>query len=153
MDDTVLLRAPWPTDLELATVPFHNRSVTILRRIGFFDNWLLVSTLTEDQVLSWIDARVGSVAGIRDTGNAAIVNHHDEVTRLVLFEADLVAVSKEPWATHIWYRDPRFEEYLPKGESTIYELAASGTCEDRRAARIPLNLRFEKGAIVMQEGN
>jgi hypothetical protein len=37
--DTLLLDAPWPDDLDPATVPFLKRSVTILRRVGYFDVW------------------------------------------------------------------------------------------------------------------
>jgi hypothetical protein len=132
VDDILLLDAPWPDDLDPATVPFRKRSVTILRRMGFFDDWSLFDTLTEDHVLSWINAGAGTVVDIRDTGNAAIPRHHDEVVRRRRFEADLVAVSKEPWARHIWYRDPRFGEYLPKGDGTIYDTATSGSDDERR---------------------
>ena len=95
MDDTILLDAPWPDGLDPATVPFHKRCVTILRRMGYYDDWTLFNTLTEAQVLSWWYAGVGTVADIRTTGNAAIVNHHG------------ASQAGEPWARHIWDRDPR----------------------------------------------
>ena len=62
MDDALLLNAPWPSDLDPATVPFHKRTVTILRRMGFFDDWSRFNTLTEAEVLSWWNAGVGTVA-------------------------------------------------------------------------------------------
>ena len=118
MDDT-LLNAAWPDDLDPATVPFRQRSVTILRRMGDFDDWALFNTLTEDEVLSWTTAGVGTVADIRTTGNAAIVNYHG------------VSQAGEPWVRHVWDRDPRFSEYLPKGGGTVYGVVTSGTDDDR----------------------
>ena len=46
LDDT-LLDAPWPDDLDPADVPFLTRTVTVLRRMGFFDDPSLVGTATE----------------------------------------------------------------------------------------------------------
>jgi hypothetical protein len=82
VDDTLLLDAPWLDDLDPATVPFLKRSVTILRRVGYFDDWTLFNTLTGVEVLSWTMAGVGTVADIRTTGNAAIVEYHGEVLSL-----------------------------------------------------------------------
>ena len=93
--DADTLNEPRPDDLDPATVPFLTRNVTILRRAGFYDDWTKFNILTEAQVLSWKTAGVGTVADIRITGNAAIVNYHG---------ASHVG---EPWATHIWDRDPR----------------------------------------------
>ncbi len=81
VDDTLLLDAPWPDDLDLATVPFLKRSVTILRRVGYFDEWTLFNTLTGVEVLSWTMAGVGNVADITTTGNAAIVEYHGKSCR------------------------------------------------------------------------
>lgn len=132
VDDTPLLDASWPDALDPADVPFLTRSVTILRRAGFLDDWSLFNTLTEDQVLSWTTAGVGTVADIRETGNAAIPRHHEEVARRRQFEADMASVAGELWAKHIWYQDPRFKAYLSKGEVTVYDIATSGTDEDRQ---------------------
>jgi hypothetical protein len=41
-------------------------------------------------------------------------------------------MSLEPWAPHIWYHDPRFARFLPKGEGTVNEIATSGSAVDRR---------------------
>ena len=113
-------------------MPFRKRSVTILRRMGYFDDPSLFNSLTEDQVLSWTTAGVETVADIGDTGTAAIPRHHEEVARRRQFEADLDAVSKERWTRHIWDRDPRFKAYLPKSGGTVYGIATSGTDDDRQ---------------------
>ncbi len=34
--------------------------------------------------------------------------------------ADLDTVVSEPWARHIWWRDPRFAEYVPNADRTLY---------------------------------
>jgi hypothetical protein len=60
--DDALLNAPWSDGLDPATVPFRKRSVTILRRMGYFDDRSLFSTLTEAEVSSWCNAGVGTVA-------------------------------------------------------------------------------------------
>jgi hypothetical protein len=62
VDDTPLLNALWPDDLDPADVPFPTRSVTILRRTGCLDDWSRFTTLTETEVLSWWNAEVGTVA-------------------------------------------------------------------------------------------
>jgi hypothetical protein len=62
VDDALILNSPWPPDLDPATVPFRKRSVTILRRMGFFDDWSLFNSLTEAEVSSWWNAGVGTVA-------------------------------------------------------------------------------------------
>jgi hypothetical protein len=61
VDDALLLTAPWPDDLDPADVPFRTRTITILRRAGFFDDWSRFNTLTETEVLSWWNAGVGTV--------------------------------------------------------------------------------------------
>ena len=56
MDDAPILDAPWPPDLDPDTVPFLTRTVTILRRMGFFDDSSRFDTLTEAEVLAWWNA-------------------------------------------------------------------------------------------------
>jgi transcriptional regulator with XRE-family HTH domain len=60
VDETLLFDAQWPDDLDPATVPFLTRSVTILRRAGFFDDWSLFDTVSEAEVLSRINAGVNT---------------------------------------------------------------------------------------------
>ena len=62
MDDTPILDAPWPPDLDPADVAFRTRTVTILERMGYFDDPTQFNTLTETEVLSWWNAGVGTVA-------------------------------------------------------------------------------------------
>jgi hypothetical protein len=62
VDDTLLLDAPWPPGLDPADVPFLTRSVTILRRMGYYDDWRLFNDPAEAEVLSWTTAGVGTVA-------------------------------------------------------------------------------------------
>ncbi len=117
MDDTLVLDAQWPDDLDPATVPFLKRSVTILRHVGYFDDWALFNTLTGAGILSWTMAGVGDVADIRTTGNAAIVEYHGEVLSLGRSMADVASLVDKPWARHIWDRDPRFKAHLPRPAS------------------------------------
>jgi hypothetical protein len=60
--DGTLLNAPWPDKLDPADVPFRTRSVTILRRAGYFDDWSRFNAPPETEVRSWTTAGVGTVA-------------------------------------------------------------------------------------------
>jgi hypothetical protein len=99
-------------------------------------------------VLSWTTAGVGTVADIRETGNAAIPRYHEEVARRRRFEADLASLAGEPWAAHIWYRDPRFKEYLPKGDGTVYDIATTGSLDVQRL--LWRNLAALRGTVDAQ---
>ena len=124
---------PWPEDLDPATVPFKGRSETILRRHGFYGNWSLFNDLAEADAAGWWNAGPVTVEDIRITGNEAIHHHHDTVDLRHRIDTDLAAVALEPWSPHIWHRDPRFAEFVPKGDSTVREITTSGTALDRRA--------------------
>ena len=52
MGDPPILNTPWPSDLDPADVPFRKRSVTVLKRQGYFDDPSLFDTLTEAEVSS-----------------------------------------------------------------------------------------------------
>lgn len=75
MDDAPILNHPWPPNLNPADVPFRSRTVTILRRKGFFGDPTRFDTLTEAEVMSWWSAGVETVDDIRRTGNDAIRRH------------------------------------------------------------------------------
>ena len=47
-------------------------------------------------------------------------------------DVELADVAAEPWATQVWYRDPRFADHLPKSNATVHEIATAGTAIDRR---------------------
>jgi hypothetical protein len=132
VDEILLLNALWPDDFDSATVPFRTRSVTILQCMGYFDDWSRFNTLTEVEVLSWWNAGVTTVADIRDTSNEAIRRYHAEPELLAQIKTDLAAVAKEPWAQHVWHREPRFKTYLRRVDATVYDIATSGTIVDRR---------------------
>ena len=150
VDDTLIFDAQWPNDLDPSTVPFRKRSITILRRAGFFDDWSLFNTLTEFQVLSWTTAGVGTVADIRTTGNAALVEYHGEAFSPGRSAADFASLADEPWARHIWDRDPRFKAYLSKGGGTAYGIVTSGTDDDRML--LWDNLEALRKAVAVQAG-
>ncbi len=132
MDGTPILDERWPTGLNPADIPFRTRTVTVLTRHGYFDDPSLFDTLTEAEVLSWWNAGPKTVADIRDTGNAAIRLHHEHASQLGQLRADMAAVANEPWSRHIWHRDPRFAEFLPKVDATVCEIATGGSVEDQR---------------------
>jgi hypothetical protein len=132
VDDLPILTEPWPDDLDPTDVPFRKRSSTVLYRMGYFDDPIRFDTLTDDEVLSWTNAGPKTVADIRDTGNEAIRRHHQQVAELPQLQADMAAVAGEPWAKHIWRRDPRFAEFIPKIDATAYNIATGGTLDDQR---------------------
>jgi len=123
---------PWPANLDPATVPFKGRTVTVLCRQGFYDDWSLFNDLVTADVVSWWNAGPVTVDDLRATGNRAIRRHHGESDLLRCLDADLAAVASEPWAPHVWYHDPRFTEFIPKGDATVYEIATSRSTVDRR---------------------
>lgn len=47
-----ILESSWPSDLDPATVPFKARTVTVLRRQGFSDDWTRFKGLTASRVLA-----------------------------------------------------------------------------------------------------
>jgi hypothetical protein len=101
-----ILNHPWPSDLDPATVPFTGRTVTVLRRQGFFDDRALFNTATVSDVLSWWYAGPVTVNDLRTTGNNAIRQYHDEANGRRQIAADLEPVSSEAWAKQIWHHDP-----------------------------------------------
>ena len=118
--------------------------------MGFFDDWSLFNSLTDAEVLSWTTAGVGTVADIRTTGNAAIVEYHGVALSLGRSVGDVASLADEPWARHIWDRNPRFKEYLLKGGGTVYGITIFGTDVDRQCLwenREPLTV-----AVAAQAG-
>jgi hypothetical protein len=45
-------------------------------------------------------------------------------------DSDLTASASEPWAPRLWHKDPRFAEYIPKGDATVHDIAMVGTALD-----------------------
>lgn len=100
--------------------------------MGFFDDPTLFDTVTEPDVLSWTNAGPKTATDIRATGNEAIRQHHEQATQLPQLLAETAVVAGERWAPHIWHRDPRFAEFLPSVDATVYDIATTGTPEDQR---------------------
>ena len=150
MDNAHLLDTPWPDDLNPADVPFRGRTETVLRRHGFYDDWSLFNEVTESDIARWWNAGPVTIEDIRTTGNHAIRRHHDTVDVRHRIDTDLAAVALEPWASHIWHWDPRFGEFVPKGDSTVREIATFGTALDRRALWDRLD--DLRGAVEAQAG-
>jgi hypothetical protein len=132
VDSNPILEALWPADLNPADVQFKGRSETVLRREGFFDNPILFDSLTESDVAGWWNAGPATVDDVRSTGNEAIRLYRETTELRLRIDADLAEVALEPWVEHIWYRDPRFDEFLPKGDLTVHDIATSGSAVDRR---------------------
>jgi hypothetical protein len=132
MGNSRILDAPWPTDLNRADVQFKGRTETVLVRHGFYDDTTLFDSLTQSDVAAWWNAGPATIQDIRSTGNEAIRLHHETTELRLRIDADLAEVALEPWAEHIWYQDPRFAEFLPKGSSTVHDIATSGSAVDRR---------------------
>jgi hypothetical protein len=132
VDTTPILTGPWPYDLDPADVPFTKRTVTVLERQGIYTNPTLLSEVTATDVLGWWNAGPVTVEDLRINGNDAIAQHHTETGLREALAADLSDMASEPWAPHIWYHDPRFTRFVPKGDATVYEIATSGSTVDRR---------------------
>jgi hypothetical protein len=132
VDTTPILTATWPDDLDPADIPFTKRTATILQRQSIYTNPTLLNELTKSDVLGWWNAGPATVEDLRVSGNDAIKRHHTETGLLATLAADLADMASEPWAPHIWYHDPRFAPFVPKGDLTVYEIATAGSAVDRR---------------------
>jgi hypothetical protein len=132
VDATPILIALWPDDLDPATVPFAKRTATVLERQGIHTNPTLLNRVTATDVLDRWNAGPATVEDLRIVGNDAIRRHHKEAGLLEALVADLSSMASEPWAPHIWYHDPRFARFVPKGDLTVHEIATSGSAVDRR---------------------
>jgi hypothetical protein len=132
VDTTPILTAPWPDALDPSDVLFTKRTVTVLERQGIYTNPTLLSELTTTDVLGWWNAGPATVEDLRIVGNDAIRRHHTETGLLKSLEADLSDMASASWAPHIWYHDPRFARFVPKGELTVYQVATAGSGADRR---------------------
>jgi hypothetical protein len=98
---TLILTAPWPRDLDPATVPFTKRTATILQRQGLYTNPVLLNEVTATDVLGWWNAGPTTVDDLRVIGNDAIERHRTETDLFKELAADLSNMASEPWAQHI----------------------------------------------------
>jgi hypothetical protein len=132
VDNTQIFTSSWPRDLDPATVPFTKRTATVLERQGIYTNPALLNELTTTDVLGWWNAGPATVEDLRVAGNDAIRRHHTETGLLAILATDLSNMASESWAPHVWYHDPRFTRFVPKGDLTVYEIATSGSAVDQR---------------------
>jgi hypothetical protein len=139
VDDSGILNEPWPPDLDPATVPFHQRTVTILRRLGFFEDPTLLDDVTEADVFGWWSTGVKTVADLRETGNAAIAAHHagaPERKRQTEVHARMIdglrQLAEKAWTVQVWWRDPRFRGLVPREDVTVREICLHGSAEEQR---------------------
>jgi hypothetical protein len=106
--------------------------------------------LTEADVAGWWNAGPATIQDIHRTGNEAIRLHHETTELRLRIDADLAEIALEPWAEHIWYRDPRFAGFLPKADLTVHDIATSGSAVDRR---VLWNQLDDLRAAVAQQGD
>jgi hypothetical protein len=104
----------------------------VLRRHGLYDDPARFNTLTVAEVAGWTNTGPVTIANIRTIAHAAIRRHHAETDLRARIELEFECVAAEPWATRIWYQDPRFREHLPRGDQTVYDIATAGTAADRQ---------------------
>jgi hypothetical protein len=93
VNTAAILSAPWPRDLDPATVPFTKRTIAILQRQGLYTNPALLSEVTTSDVLGWWNVGPVTVQDLRVTGNDAIRRHHAESGLLKELAADLSAMA------------------------------------------------------------
>jgi hypothetical protein len=132
VNTTRILNSPWPEDLDAETVSFATRTETVLRRHGLYDDPARFNTLTVVVVAGWTNTGLVTIANIRTTAHAAIRRHQAEADLRARIAVDLGAVASEPWTPQIRHRDPRFAAFMPKGNSTVYDIAVRGTVTDQR---------------------
>ena len=138
-NDAPILEALWPPDLDPETAGFRVRTVTILRRMGIWDDMIRLDDISEANVLSWYTAGVKTVADLRDTGNAAIAAHHagaPERERQAVesrwIAGELRELAGESWTAEVRGRDPRFRDLLPHRVVTVREICLKeGSVEQR----------------------
>jgi hypothetical protein len=121
----MLLDQPWPPDLHPNRVPFRRRTLTVMERAGLFDNPPAIDDLTENDVLGWENAGVGTLQDFIEAGNAGIEWHNGPAR-------GLAPVAEEPWAAQVSRRDPRFTDLLPKTDQTVAQVALEGHQDHQR---------------------
>ena len=132
VNNTTILNQPWPHDLDPETVPFASRTETVLRRHGFYNDPNRFNTLSVEQAADWWNTGPVTIADLSETGNASIRLHHAESGMRARVATDLEPVGSEPWAAQVWHHDPRFIGHLPNWNSTVHEIATTGSAADRR---------------------
>lgn len=121
-----ILAEPWPRDLDPSRVPFRQRTITVLRGMGLWDDMTRIDVLSVDDVAGyWVTGPV-TVNDVISSGNEAIAWHHSEAARLI------EEVNDVDWTRQVWRRDLRFRDLLPDVDATVHDIAISGRHSDQR---------------------
>ncbi len=114
-----ILAEPWPGDLDPARVPFRQRTITVLKGMGLWDDMTRIDERTVDDVAEyWVTGPV-TVNDLIISGNEAIAWHHNQPARLE-------QVTTDDWTRQVWRRDLRFRDLLPDVDATVHDIAISG---------------------------
>ncbi len=120
-----ILAEPWPGDLNPARVPFRQRTITVLKGMGLWDDMTQLDELTVDDIAGyWVTGPV-TVNDLITSGNEAIEWHHNQPARLE-------QVTTDDWTRKVWRRDLRFGDLLPGVDATVHDIAISGHHSDQR---------------------
>ncbi len=115
----ILVQA-WPSDLDPARVPFRQRTITVLKGMGLWDDMTRIDELTVDDVAGyWVTGPV-TVNDLITSGNEAIAGHHNQPARLEQATTD-------DWTRQVWRRDLRFGDLLPGVDATVPTSQSPGT--------------------------
>ncbi|MCH8129880.1 MAG: hypothetical protein IIC70_08285 [Acidobacteria bacterium] len=121
-----ILAEPWPGDLDPSRVPFRQRTITVLKGMGLWDDMTRIDELTVDDIAGyWVTGPV-TVNDLITSGNEAIEWHHNQPARLE-------QVTTDDWTRQVWRRDLRFRDLLPGVDATVHDIAISGHHTDQRS--------------------
>ena len=114
-----ILAQAWPSDLDPARVPFRQRTITVLKGMGLWDDMTRIDELTVDDIAGyWVTGPV-TVNDLITSGNEAIEWHHNQ-------PAHFEQVTTDDWTRQVWRRDLRFGDLLPGVDATVHDIAISG---------------------------
>ncbi len=114
-----ILAERWPGDLDPARVPFRQRTITVLKGMGLWDDMTRIDERTVDNIAGyWVTGPV-TVNDLIISGNEAIAWHHNQPARLEQATTD-------DWTRQVWRRDLRFRDLLPEVDATVHDIAISG---------------------------
>jgi len=121
----MLLTERWPVGLSPSRVPFARRTVTVLKREGYWGHMPRLDAVSESEVLGWWYSGQRTLNDLTATGDAAIAWHLTE-------GCELVEIAEERWTSQVWRRDPRFCDLLPAADVTVAEVCRRGSHVDQR---------------------
>ncbi len=115
-----ILAQAWPSDLDPARVPFRQRTITVLKGMGLWDDMTRIDGLTVDDIAGyWVTGPV-TVNDLITSGNEAIEWHHNQPARLE-------QVTTDDWTRQVWRRDLRFGDLRPVSMKLFVTSQSPGT--------------------------